>query len=392
MTEFALSPAARRRSLLVCLAAALSIAMTLGLTWPLLSLILEAQGVDSGLIGLSSASQTIAILVIVPVTPWLMARVGTVRLMAICFAGTVATILLLPVFPNVYAWFPIRFLMGGFVEVLFIAADIWVNQIAEPKTRGRIIGLYAFVLSAGFAVGPLIIGVTGIEGWLPFVVGATMIGLGALPLLWAAGVVPPIEGRASGRLWYFLRIAPMLMFAGMMFGLIDSSFLPLLPIYALDMGLGATASVTLLTVLTIGAVIGQLPIGWAADRLDQRLMIIGCVVVIMAGCLALPLVIGDVVLLWADMLVMGAAMGGFYTIGMIMLGHRFKGADLAAANAVFVVTWGLGSVGGPTITGAAMEHWGAEAMPYVVIAFCLAYLPLAVARYLRKRWSRGGEV
>ncbi len=130
--------------------------------------------------------------------------------------------------------------------------------------------------------------------------------------------------------------------------------------------------------------------GRAADRLDQRLMIIGCVVVIMAGCLALPFVIGDTMLLWADMLAMGAAMGGFYTVGMVMLGQRFKGADLAAANAVFVVTWGLGSVGGPTITGAAMEQWGASAMPYVVIAFCLAYLPLAVARYLQKR-RRGGD-
>ena len=385
MTDFVLSAAQRRLSLCIVMAAATAVAVTLGLTWPLLSLILESQGVDEGLIGLSSASQMLAIVVVVPLTPVLVTRLGTLRLIGLSVALAVATLLLLPAFPDVYAWFPIRFVLGGSVEILLIACDIWVNQAADDRRRGRTVGLYILVLSAGFAVGPLIISITGITGWAPFVIGAAIIGAGAVPLAFARGIVPPIEGRPSGRLFHFVRIAPTLMFAGVMFGLIESAMLPFLPLYGLAHGLSEAASVTTLTALIGGSVAGQLPIGWLAERLDRRLMIVGCAVVTLAGSLALPAVIGERALLWPVMAVTGAGVGGFYTIAMVMMGERFRGADLAAVNTAFVFVWGLGSIAGPTVAGGAMEIWGAEAMPLLVAGLCLVYLPVAVARYLRRR-------
>ncbi len=376
---------ARRRSLFVVISAATAVAVTLGLTWPLLSLILKAQGVDEGLIGLSAASQMLAIVVIVPLTPRLLIRLGTRRLISLTIAAMALLILLLPVYPNVYAWFPIRFLLGASVEILLITCDIWVNQVAEERTRGRVVGLYAFALSAGFACGPLIINATGTAGGLPFLIGAAIVGLGALPLIWAKGLVPPMEGEPSGRLLDFVRAAPTLMIAGVMFGLIEGAFLPFLPLYGLAHGLGESAAVTVLTVLIAGSAAGQLPIGWLADHIDRRLMIVGCVAAILLGSLLLPSIIGNALFLWPVMAVMGAAMGGFYTIGMVMIGRRFRGPDLAAVNTAFVVVWGAGSVAGPALTGWAMDLWGAGAMPLVAAAFCAVYLPFAVARYLQRR-------
>lgn len=382
MTEFNLTDGQRRRSITVVIVTVSIVAVTLGLTWPLLSLILEARGVSTTLIGLSTASQTLAVLFIMPLAPWMLVRFGTIRLIRVSIGIMIIALLLLPAIPNVYAWFPIRFLLGMAIEVLFIACDVWVNQVVEEKTRGRVIGMYGFVLAGGFAVGPLIINVTGIEGWAPFIAGAVIIGLGALPLAWAHGLTPPIEGRPKGRLLYYLRIAPTLMVAGLMYGLVDSSILSFLPIYGLGAGFDQATVVTMLTVLIVGSVAAQLPLGWAADHVGGRQLIIGCTVFTLIPAVILPFTLTTPWAMWAVLLVWGAALGGFYTISMVSIGRRFKGADLVAVNAAFVVFWGLGAITGPAATGGAIELWGFNAMPMVVAVCCLLYLPLAIMRLM----------
>ena len=355
MTELVLTAAQRTRSITIVVVTVSVVAMTLGLTWPLLSLILESLGVSAMMIGLSSASQTIAVFAVLPLAPWLMARFGTVPLIACSIATIIVALVLLPAFPNVYAWFPIRFLLGAGIEVLFIACDVWVNQVAEEKTRGRVIGVYGFALSAGFAGGPLIINMTGIEGWAPFLIGIAIIVLAAIPLFWARGLVPMVEGHPTGRLAYFLRIAPTLMIAAVMYGFVDSTVLSFLPIFGLGYGFDQSTVVTMVTVVMVGSVISQLPIGWLADHVGGRLMIIGCAVLTMVSCALLPFVMDMPLALWSALLVMGGALGGFYTIGMVMIGRRFKGADLVAVDAMLAV----------------------------VVAACLLYLPLSIARLLR---------
>ena len=389
VTGFALSPAARRRSLFVVISAAAVVAVTMGLTWPLLSLILKAQGVDDGLIGLSAASQMLSIIVVMPLAPRLMAWLGTVRLMAITIVLAVAMLLLLPTIPNVYAWFPIRFLLGASVELLLLASDVWVNQIAEERTRGRVIGLYGFVLSGGFAVGAGIVtaieAAGGIEGWTPFLIGAAIVATGGLPLLFARGLAPPIEGRPSGGLVRFVRLAPTMLIAGMMFGLIDSAVLTFLPIFGLDNGLDRSTAILMVNALIAGSVAGQLPIGWLADRLDDRLMIIGCTLLSLAAGFLLPTAMSVPALLWPILVIWGAGLGGLYTLAMIMMGRRFRGPDLVAVNAAYIVLWGMGGIAGPSIAGGAMEAWGPVGLPATVVVSCLLFLPLAVWRYWYER-------
>ena len=391
MAEFTLTDAERRRSIIVVVATVSIVAVTLGLTWPLLSLILESRGVGATMIGLSSASQTLAILFIMPLAPSILARFGTIGPIRVCIAVIIAALMLLPATSNLYAWFPIRFFLGMAIEILLIACDVWVNQVAEEKTRGRVIGIYGFVLTGGFAVGPMIINLTGIEGWAPFLAGAAIIGLGALPLAWARGLTPPIEGRPKGRLLSYLRMAPTLMVAGLMYGLVDSSILSFLPIYGLGFGFDQATVVTMLTVLILGSVVSQLPLGWLADHVGGGQMIIGCTVFTLLPAVALPFVLDTPWLMWPVLAVWGGALGGFYTIAMVTIGRRFKGADLVAVNAAFVVFWGLGAITGPAVTGGAIEAWGLNAMPMVVAVCCLLYLPLAIIRLKSGPGSRNSS-
>src|SRR5215467_9252608 len=158
-----------------------------GLVWPLLALRLDAQGVDSRLIGFSSAVHALAIVAGSLIAPRLIGRVGLLTTIYGCIGTAIAALLLLPLFPDVYAWFPIRFALGAATSTIFVAGETWIIQVAPPERRGRIVGIFGFVWSACFAAGPLVIGITGIGGWTPFLVAAGIVLLGALPLPLAQG-------------------------------------------------------------------------------------------------------------------------------------------------------------------------------------------------------------
>src|SRR5579863_5263587 len=119
--------------------------VAMGFTCPLLALILTHQDTPNGMIGASSATQSLAIFLAAPMAPRLIVEFGFVPTILSCVAITLATLLLLPLFPNVYAWFPIRLALGAGSFALFIACETWVNQIASEHSRGRVMGLFGFL-------------------------------------------------------------------------------------------------------------------------------------------------------------------------------------------------------------------------------------------------------
>ncbi|MDJ0956270.1 MAG: MFS transporter [Arenicellales bacterium] len=370
----------RLRGIIACIAATSTMTVTLGLTWPLLAIVLERQGVPVWLNGLSASTQMLAILAVAPLGPRLIGWLGTVRVMALGIVGMAAALLLLPVFPNVWAWFPIRFLLGLAAELVFTGGDIWINQLARDSTRGRLIGIYGTFLHAGFGVGPATIAIVGSDNWTALYLGVIVVALGLIPLVWSKGAAPPVEGKLRARIFHFLRIAPTLMIAALIFGLIDSTVLALLPVYGVQKGLGAEEAALLLTMFVFGSVSGQIPIGWLADHMDKRALLAWCVLVAMISIGALPFVIGNVAATWVTMVFMGLTAGSFYVIAMAMIGVRFKGADLVSINASFVFLWGLGDVIGPFIGGAAIDTFGPDGMPAVGVCVCTLFLALVLFR------------
>jgi predicted MFS family arabinose efflux permease len=107
----------------------------------------------------------------------------------------------------------------------------------------------------------------------------------------------------------------------------------------------------------------------------------------MAGCsavgaifaLAVPVVQESVWLFYAVLFFWGGAIGGIYTAGLTVLGNRFKGAALAAANTAFVFSYALGAVAGPLGAGLVRGSLGPEAL-IVMIALVLGLYAWAARR------------
>ena len=385
------TPGERRRSLIAVTASLTVLSLIHGLTMPLLALVLESQGVEKSVIGLSSATQAVAVFAIAPFMPRWIARYGLARLMIGSMLMTVVVFLLLPVFPNVYAWFPLRFLLGVSGSLLWIGGEAWVNQMVDDSARGRIVAFYTAALSAGMAIGPYVLVQTGTEGWPPFIAAAVLITIAGAPLLFAADVAPDVSGTPSVRLPAFLALAPAALLLNGVYAATDMAFLTFLPIYTLDLGLGEAASLTLLTVAGVGGVVFQLPMGWLADRVDRHLLVIVAVLFVIAGAAAMPFVVAVETWNLVFMFVFGGVFGSLYTFALVLLGQRFRGADLASASVVFGVMWGLGSVAGPPIGGAGMDLIEIHGLPIVIGAAFALYLPVPIWEYTRKRRRAAAE-
>lgn len=357
--------------------------LTTGLSHPLLALILEDMGASSGLIGLNAAMGPIGIILSAPFVPRLARKFGAWFICVTSLCSSAVLLLMLAVFRDVMIWFPIRFFLGVAISAIFIISETWINQLAMPRIRGRIIGTYNTVAAAGFALGPLTLAVIGSQGWPPFLVGITGI-LIALPVfVLARDHLPGFDGREDASVFSFLSLAPMLLLAVAFAALFDQVVLSFLPIYGLRHGLTEATSSLALAVMIIGNVVLQIPIGWLADRISRRFLMSIMAIATMIGSLLLSLLIGGSILLWPMLFVWGAIAFGIYTIALVELGDRFSGALLLAGNGAFGMMWGIGGIFGPPVAGAAMDLIGPEGLPVILgLASCVlgvaaGFMPLS---------------
>lgn len=355
--------------------------VTLGLTFPLLALVMEGWGVDATLIGLNAAMSPLGLVATAPLVPPLARRFGTANFSIACILATATILLLLKLLPNVPAWFLLRFLLGISIGGLFTVSEAWINELATKATRGRVIALYTSLLAAGFAAGPFILRETGSEGWPPFVIGIVCAFLGLVPLLLARKAIPAPKPHESASLVSFLPKAPTLLLAVVTFAIFDTVCMSLLPLYGLRNGLDEATAVQVLGVLIVGNVVLQFVIGWLADRIERRLVLIGCAALTVLGSALLPALLHSW-WLWPHLFVWGATAFGVYTMAMAELGDRFTGAVLLAGTAAFAAMWGIGGIFGPTLGGAAMDRFGPGALPVILGA---AYLVLTGTALLRRR-------
>src|SRR5690606_12074684 len=151
------------------------VGIAIGLGLPLLSIVLEKRGVASSLTGFSTAMAGVAAMIAAPVTTRLAHSIGVAPTMlwAVLIAATRATGFYY--IENFWAWIPLRLVFHGAITALFILSEFWINVAAPEKRRGLILGLYATLLSVGFAAGSVIFSVVGSDGPLPFAVGALVI-------------------------------------------------------------------------------------------------------------------------------------------------------------------------------------------------------------------------
>ncbi len=370
----------RRPGLMAAIAAISTVGVALSLGLPLLALVLEARGITPLWIGINTAVAGVASIAVTPfVTPWAR-RHGTARLMLACVLGATASFLGFYLAQPFWVWFPLRIVFHGTTTIIFILSEFWINDQAPNARRGAVMGLYAACLSVGFMVGPLIIAVLGSDGATPFITGAIIMLLAALPVAMARKAAPRMEEEPSAPFYRFLVAAPMATLAAFVFGAAESGSMSLMAVYGIRVGFDAADAVLMVSAVSAGNIAMQIPLGMLSDRLDRRHMLVACAAAGALGASLIPFATHNLTLLLAIIFISGGFMAGLYTIGLIHLGTRFSGTDLASANAAFVMMYSIGMLIGPATMGIALNSSNPHWLPWSIVGFFVLYLTIAIPR------------
>ncbi len=383
MSDQSLSKADLRRSLVAIYAAAAAFGYMLGLSSPLLSLILESRNVGSSMIGLNGAVASLGFLASAPLILVLVRKLGIIRFIATTVIISTVSLLLLRAIDDLTAWFALRFMLGAATSGLFVISETWINQIADPLSRGRTIGIYVTVITAAFASGPMIIPYTGTDTWAPFIIGALVILISGAAFIPVRKIAPKFEDRQSVGLFSFFRVAPTLMAAVAVVALIDGAMIVHLAVYGLRLETSLTIATAMVSAFLIGNIIFQVPLGWLADRLNGYYVLAICSVAGVLCSIAITVFAPNQYIILPFLMILGGFTYGLYTIALTLLGERFYGNNLVAANAAFAIMWGVGGIAGPTLGGMAMDKMGPQGLPLTIVIACGLFLIMLVFHHLK---------
>ncbi len=232
-------PRQRWQSLVAAIACVTVFGFALGQMFPLLSLIMEGEGVAPDVIGYNTSMQPVGILLSGFVVPPLVHRFGAKPVVIVAALAASGIVLCYPFTPIFWAWFGLRFLQGLAVSTLFSISEAWVVRFAEGPYRARIVGIYASVLALSFGLGSYTVAVLGTDGLLPFAVGASVILLATLPVLFVReDAMPDEEGDGAASFLTFVPKAPVLLLGVGVFAIFDAACLGFLPVYGVKVGMG----------------------------------------------------------------------------------------------------------------------------------------------------------
>lgn len=351
-----------------------------GIAFVLFPLAMQARGLPAWQIGAVSSAVWVGMLLGLVSAPRALARFGHAAVVCAGLALSSLALLMTPALP-VAAWALTAAICGFGLGWRWIGNETWLYGIVASRSRGRIVGLHEALISIAGVAGPAIIALLGVAGGAAFAAAAFFSAVAGAPLWWARGSRLPWPARRPRRPWTaarrrsalrsFLSLGAVIAGVG---GLIEGALLGLFPVYAAERGLDSAQTAWLLAIFGIGAMLLQLPLGWLADTRGLRPSAWLAALTVAACALILGTTQPGAAVFAALMLLLGGALAGFLTLGLVAAAKTADAAQLAdEVSRVSIAFTGM-SVLGPLLAGALASAAGGRSL---MVFVCIAALALA---------------
>jgi len=387
-SDYFLKSGERRNVLFALLSSAFIIGVAFGGLAPLLALVMESRGVSTLVIGLNSAMSPIGVISATTLTPFLIKRVGAVNALLLGSGIILCAILLFPLFDELPIWFILRFIIGIGLAMPWVVSETWLNMATPNSSRGRVMAIYTMVLAMGFAAGPVIVAWIGSKGAVPYLMYASFVGLSTLPVFWIRHMAPAMTVPAHTKLRGLAAAAPTIFGAAMLSGVTDAATFSFLPLYGLRVGFEESYAVTLLSLFLAGNLLLQYPIGWMADHVSRRGMLLFCGAACALGPGLVPFIYEQPYALAIVLFIWGGGAWAIYGVALTMLGDRFPAGQLTAANAAFIMAFEMANIIGPPASGYAINLWAPHGLMFLLAAIGALFFVLTAGRGIIRRLGK----
>jgi len=318
----------------------------------------EIEGFSTFELSLISAAYFLGFLGGSRMTPGFIRRVGHVRVFAALGSFISAVLVLYPSAPHPWAWVLLRVVIGFCYSGVYVTAESWLNNSTGNATRGQALSLYMVAQVLGIIVGQTLLNVGDPGGFLLFVIPSVLVSISFAPILLSVAPAPAFATSAPMSLVALYRTSPTSVVGMALMGGIFAAQFGMSAVYASHAGLNLVELSVFISMIFVGALVMQYPIGWLSDRMDRRLLIM-----ILALIGAIGGVIGMVFGEYYNAILVAAFISGgvanpLYSLLIAYTNDYLRPEDMPAASGGLIFANGLGAIAGPVLTGQALTLIG----------------------------------
>lgn len=323
----------------------------------------ELENFPDFVIGLLFSAFYCGILIGCLLCPFAIRRAGHIRCFTAMTAIAVTAPLLQIIFLEPISWLGLRFLSGVCFAGITMAIESWLNDIATPQSRGRILSLYTMVNLSALTVGQFLINLGNPAGFALFSLIAILISLAAVPLALTRTVAPEPPQVVRLQLQRLYGLSPVGVVGCLTAGLVTGAFWGFAPVVVLDAGLPVSMVSLFMGATVLGGALAQWPLGWYSDHKDRRVVLI--LAALLTGAPALALAIfalseGYVLILLA--LVYGSGMLPLYALSVAHANDYIEHSETVRVSSGLLLVFAGGAITGPVLAGALIEYFGTKAL------------------------------
>ncbi len=300
-------------------------------------------------------------------TPRLVKRAGHIRAFSILSATAAIAILLSLLMLTPWAWIPLRGVSGFCFAGAAMIVESWLNEEAEPSTRGRIFGFYMMVNLLGTTGGQLLLIVGDISTEWFFTLAAIFYSFALIPVAISSSKSPSPLVSVEIKLGELWRNSPIAVFAIFMVGISNGSFVTLAPVYASMVGLNLTSVVLFTSIPLLAGAIAQIPIGVLSDRFDRRYVLLLLAIIAFAadvGFIMLEPEAANENILLASLL--GCAIFTMYPVLSAHANDHAEPGTYIQTSGGLLLVFGIGSIVGPFVSSVGFAVIGEMSLFFTI--------------------------
>lgn len=354
-----------------------------GLQGTLLGIRGEAEGFSTWSISVVMSAYFLGFLIASRVTPEMLRRVGHVRVFAALGSFISAVLVLYPVVTEPWAWTALRAVIGFSFCGVYITAESWLNNSVSNANRGKALSLYMLAQMVGIITSQGILASGDPGGYDLFIIASVLVSISFAPILLSTNPSPAFESTKPLALRRLIEISPLSCMGMFLLGGVFAAQFGMSAVWGAKAGLSVQRISLFVSVVYVGGLLLQYPIGWLSDRMDRRRLIL--ILSVIGG---LGGVLGSVAgwnfgIYLASGFILGGLANPLYALCLAYANDYMDRSEMPAASAGFLFINGVGAIFGPLLTGWAMDGLGTWA--YFLF---MGVLMLLLAAYAGWRTTR----
>lgn len=355
-----------------------------GLQGSLLAVRGNLEGFDATTMSVVMTGYFLGFLVGTRAAPLMIRRVGHVRTFAALASMISAAFILFPALPDPIAWTMLRIIVGICFSGVYVVAESWLNDISTNETRGQALSAYLIVQMLGVISAQAILNLADPGGYLLFVVISVLVSISFAPILLSVSAAPVFETAKRMTLGELYRVSPLGCVGSFLLGGIFAAQFGMGAVYATEKGLGLADLSLFVSMMYIGGLLLQYPLGYISDHMDRRRLI-----ALITGAAGSYMLIAttfsdNYLVLMSLAFVMGGVANPLYSLLIAYTNDYLESEDMPAASSGLIFLTGVGSVLGPVIVGFLMTRLGPDTYFYFIAALFCAIAGYALFRMTQR--------